>query len=783
MRVSLSWLSQLVGQRLDPREAAERLTLLGAAVDAIEPVAPGLDGVVVGVVERVDPHPNADRLSLCRVEAGNGPVEVVCGAPNVRAGAKYPYAAAGTTLPGGFLLEKRKIRGVVSNGMLCSERELELGTDQSGILELATDAPPGTPLLEALGLEDTALELDITPNRPDLLSQRGVARELAAVLGLRLRLPEFPNATPARAPRRVERQGTVDGVSVEIEDADGCPRYAAAVIRGVTIGPSPPWLQARLRAVGSRPINNVVDATNYLLHEINQPLHAFDLHKLRGGRVVIRRARPGERLTTLDGEDRALTPEMTMICDGDGPVAVAGIMGGADSEVSEGTTDILLECAYFDPARIRRTRSALKMDTDASYRFERGTDREGLPAAVRRAVELIVAVAGGEEREAAVDVAPRLPQPATVFLRPARVEWLLGVPVPQEEIERLLSSVGFAVAPKDDRLAVQVPGWRPDVTREVDLIEEVARLRGYDTFPVEMRPFRPSSVPDDASERVAARLRTLLTAMGLHEARTMPLGPAQGPEAPVLQNPLSAEESHLRVRLLPGLIRSVERNWAARNRDVRLFEIGRVFRSTDGPVPHETIRVAGVLTGARRPAHWSDGGSPADLDLWDLKGMLEEVVRMAAPSGAVAAEGDGWSVTAPDGAVLGAANEIAADAPPWAGPLFGFEVDLGVSVRPSVRFTPLPATPAADRDLALVLPDGVEAADVRRVIRAAGGDALESAAVFDEYRAEGLRGRSVAWRLVFRAADRTLRDAEVDRSVTRILKRLKDDLGVERRES
>jgi phenylalanyl-tRNA synthetase beta chain len=790
---SLSWIGELIGRPLEPEDTARRLTLLGAAVDAIEPVHQGLGDVVIGLVEHVDRHPDADRLSVCLVNAGGAqPVEVVCGAPNVRAGTKYPFAPVGAVLPGGITLDRRKIRGVFSNGMLCSARELGLGSEHQGILELNTDAAPGTPFVQAVPVADTRLLVDVTPNRPDLLSQRGIARELAAALGLTVRLPTRTGASAALAPRRAGRRGTVGGVDVEIEDAIGCPRYIAAVLRGVRIGPSPEWLRARLLAIGARPINNVVDATNYVLHEINQPLHAFDLRALRGSRVVIRRARAGESLVTLDGARRALTPELTMICDGEGPIAVAGVMGGENSEVAPDTTDVLLECAYFDPARVRRARTALKLSTDASYRFERGTDLLGLAQSARRAVEMIRAVAGGEEAEAALDLWPEPEQPRTVFLRPARVTHLLGVAVPQADIERLLTGVGFTVAPKDDRLAVQVPGWRPDVMREVDLIEEVARLRGYDAFPVELRPYRPTLVPDAPAEGAAARLRRVLAGWGLHEARTLPLGPPSGPRAQSILNPLSSEEGHLRTDLLPGLIRSVEYNWSVRERDVRLFEIGRVFRAVAAPagadaarrVPEEHLRVAAVMTGAREPGHWSQAGKTADLDLWDLKGMFGDVARLAGPpDGAVLPdEVAGWVLRDGAGTEWGRARPLEADHPPWAAPLYGFEVELVTVAPPAPRYTALPATPAAERDVALLLPAGVAADQVAAVIRRAAGPHLESVRVFDEYRGTG-DVRSVAWRMVFRDPERTLRDADVDGAVGAVLAALRSELGAERREA
>ena len=784
MNVSLSWLSALLGRELDADDVARRLTMLGATVESVKPLNEELGDVIVGLVEQVERHPDADRLSLCQVNDGQQVHEVVCGATNVRAGRKYPYAPAGAVLPGGFKLEKRKIRGIVSNGMLCSPRELGLGADHEGIMDLETEAAPGTRLIDAMPLRDVRLELDVTANRPDLLAHKGVARELAAVYGGAIRLPPMPGSPAVGpAPRTVRRQGSVGGVEVTIEDAEGCPRYMAAVIRGVTVGPSPDWLQARLRSIGARPINNVVDATNYILYELNQPMHAFDLAKLAGPKIVVRRALPGERIVTLDEEPRDLTPDMTMICDGEGATAIAGVMGGRDSEVTRETGDILLECAYFEPKRIRRTRQALKMSTDASYRFERGIDLEGMADALRRAVALIIAVAGGTEPQAGIDVFPKVTKPRTVFLRPARVERVLGVPMSREAIEGYLVRLGFPVAPKDDRLHVQVPGWRPDVTREIDLIEEVARLHGYDTFPVEMRPFRPSTVPSDPMEEIKRRVRVLLAGVGLSEARSLSLTAKGGPDAFRVLNPLSAEDAYLRRDLLSGLVRSVERNWAVRERDVRLFEIGVAFRAAGGPLPEQTLRVAGTVTGGRAPAHWSASGKISDYDVWDAKGLLETVARLAGGPGRLATVPDGWEWRDAADARRGWAGRLEADRPAWAGEVFGFELDLVLAGEGAVRFEALPTTPPVERDVALLLPPAVTAAQVEEVIRAAAGTLLAGLTVFDEYRGKGLSGRSVAWRLVFRAPDRTLKDAEADAALQRALAALKEQLGVERREA
>jgi len=805
MIVSRRWLEALLGRALTGQDVADRLARQVAPVDGVVPIHQDLREVLVARVLDVKQHPNADRLSLCQVDAGGGqPLEVVCGAPNVQAGKSYPFAPVGATLPGGLKLERRKIRGVESNGMLCSAKELGLGVDQAGILELNTDAPPGTPFLDAVPVADDQIIIDVSANRPDLLSHRGVARELAVSLGATVKLPEIRpadgpmggRAVTAHQPSRPSaHQGVVDGVEVRLEDPEGAPRYMTAVIRGVTVRPSPAWLAARLQSIGQRSINNIVDATNYILFEINQPMHAFDLAKLRGPAVVVRRAKPAETIVTLDGVARKLTSEMTAICDAERPQIVAGVMGSAESEVTATTTDIVLEAAYFQPTRIRRTRRALGLSSESSYRFERGIDILGLPDAIARAIDLIVAIAGGEVREPPLDLWPEPQKPRSVFLREARVSQLLGVPVPRKEIERLLSAVGFVAAPKDDRLAVQIPGWRPDVTRDVDLIEEVARLRGYDSFPDELRPYRPGTVPDAPAELTLHRIRDQLVASGngLLEARTLPLGPADGPDAVAVLNPLSAEEAHLRSRLLPGLIRRVEYNWSVGNRDVRLFEVGTVFRRGMGTgegknVPIEELHLAIVLTGARHPAHWTDGTNAAklpDMDIWDLKQHFELAVGLAARSDDVqpAANGSGWVSAG------GTAGPLEADAPKWAAPLFGLEVKIVVAPSVPVRYEPLPSQPPVVRDTSLVLPGSVTAGAVEAVLRREGGRLLERLDVLDEYRGGGggaglpAGTRGVTWRCTFRDPAKTLTEREIDALLSRMLNALEAEFDVHRRQA
>ncbi|NLG63638.1 MAG: phenylalanine--tRNA ligase subunit beta, partial [Candidatus Cloacimonetes bacterium] len=620
MNISYRWLQALApGLDASPVEVADRLAAYGAPADEIVDIAANLRDVVIARVVEALRHPNADRLSLCTVDAGGPePLSVVCGAPNVKAGAFYPFAPVGAALPNGVKIRKAKIRGETSEGMLCSAAELGLGRDHSGILELRGTFVPGELFAGALGLDDARIVLDITPNRGDLLSHIGVARELA---GSDVRLPPLPGAGDAG--RRMAIEGDTAGtIRIRIDDTDGCPRYLAAFIRGVKVGPSPAWLDARLRAIGQRPINNVVDATNYILHELGQPLHAFDAARLGGEQIIVRRAGAGEMLRTLDGIERKLDPSMLVIADGSVPVALAGIMGGQDSEVTDDTVDVLLECALFDPATTRRTRNALGLSTDASYRFERGVDPEGMETALRRAVDLIVAVAGGTADGAAhVGAEPRPRR--TIVLRESRVEQVLGVPFTTAQLAELLAPIGFDVDARDaESITVRVPGFRSyDVMREDDLVEEVARRHGYDEFPVELRPFRVGALEDHPVSRLEDRLRTLLVAEGFFETRSVPfVGEKEGDVALLL--PLASNESRLRRTLLNTLIHRLEYNFARGIGDVRLFELGTVFAPGEpGELPREATHLGAVFTGARAPEHWSTRTEP--FDVFDLKALGE----------------------------------------------------------------------------------------------------------------------------------------------------------------
>jgi phenylalanyl-tRNA synthetase beta chain len=789
MNISRRWLEEFLRRPLDVQDVAERLARLGAPVDAIEPVHAGLSEIVVALVEAVGPHPDADRLRLCLVNDGSAERKhVVCGAPNVTAGHRYPFIRVGSTLPGGLKIEKRKIRGQVSEGMLCSARELELGQEHGGILELTVDATPGTPLLDVLPLADDRFVVDVTPNRPDLLGHKGVARELAASLGVPFRLPELPGSDLIGLPpnRRAAEPTTRGGVRVSIEDPDGCARFHGAVVRGVKIGPSPEWLRRRLESVGARSINNVVDATNYVMLEHAQPTHAYDLNKLRGPAVVARRARDGERLTTLDGVDRALDSSMTIIADADGPIGIAGVMGGAASEVDANTTDLFLECAWFQPAQVRRARRALGLSTDASYRFERGVDLWGAPEAFQRLVSLVVAVAGGSVDGEPVDLWPRVSHPPRIFLRLDRVAQVLGQSLDQRTVERLLVAIGATCVakPEERRIAVDVPGWRPDLVEEIDLIEEVARLHGYGAFPAELRAFRTGAKADAPEIAIMERLRRAMADQGLHEVITLALVAPDERNGVSLLNPLSAEESRLRGAILPSLRRQAERNWAAQVRDIRLFEVGTVFApGTGASRPTERMHLAAVLSGGREPGHWS--GAAPDVDRWDLKGLFEAAVRAAQPNATIRPGDDSWEATDIQGEPCGWARPLEADAPPWAAPLYGMEVVVDTTApRRRPAFVPLPATPASDRDVTLLVPDGVSSASIISAFAQSGVAMLESVTIVNEYRGPRVAAgtRSLTARLRFRAPDRTLESAEVDRAEARLLNALERATGVRRRE-
>ena len=789
MNASYRWLRDFVDIDLSPIELRDLLTARCATVDDVVTLRQDLAGVVIGRVVEAGPHPDSDHLWVTKVDAGKGVLhDVVCGAPNVEKGRLYPFAPVGTVLPGGLKLEKRKIRGALSEGMLCSARELGLGTDHQGILALDVDAEPGERFIDVVPVGDTRIVVDVLPNRPDLLSHEGLAREIAAATGGKMQRPSHPPAVLTRAAIETD----VPKIQVTCEDVEGAPRYMTAIVRGVTVGPSPEWLAARIEAAGGRSVSNVVDVTNYMLHGFGQPMHAFDIAKLGGGQVIVRRGRNGEKLVTLDGVERVLDDTMTVIADATSPQAIGGVIGGKGSEVTDGTTDILLEAAAFDPQRIRATRRKLGVSTDASYRFERGVDASAIEDLLYYAAELVQRVAGGSLGGSSTDSYQKAPAKKPIRVRLARITTILGEAIPEDATIAYLSSIGFEVEPEKDALLVRPPSFRQDVTGEAEVIEEIARLHGYDQFSSELRPYRPGKRTDAPMHTSASRVRDTAVSVGLLEARPMPFV-REGTAAHRVLNPLAEDEAYLRASLLDTLARRVEYNFAHMQRNIRLFEIGTVFtdeKAADTSAPAERIHAAAVVAGDRRPAHFTEP-HPPKFDEWDAKGLGETIARAAFPGLPIeCAPGNGdvlWLVTA-GGTIVGSIRRLTVDSPVWASPVFGIEIDLeaaGSSRAGTQPYTGIPSQPAMQVDLALLVPEEIPSSAVGDAIRQAAGDMLESLVVFDEFRGAGIPEgqRSLAWALTFRHPERTLRDKEIQGRTAKILSVLESQLGIRQRSS
>jgi phenylalanyl-tRNA synthetase beta chain len=805
MLVSLKWLREYVDlpADLDVEALAERLTMASAEVEGIRRVG-GWDRalVTVGAVLAVEPHPQADRLRLVTVDYGGAePQRVVCGAPNVATGQRIAFAREGARLRDGHsgepaVLRRSKIRGVESAGMVLSERELGLSEAHEGIVVLPADAPVGAPLADVLG--DVILDVHTWPNRADTMSMVGIARELAAVLGSEL----SGGGVRAPEPRYAESgAAAAEAVRVRIADAALCQRYVAAVVEGVEVGPSPEWLQERLRAAGVRPIANVVDVTNYVLMELGQPLHAFDLGAVRG-EVVVRTAREGERLRTLDGVERELSTDTLLIADESGPIALAGVMGGASTEVTERTTAVLLESARFEPASIRRTSQRLHLRSEASARFERGLAVELALHAARRAVQLLVEVCGGTARAGLVDVYPE-PQPAReVALTRARLDTLLGFVVPDAEVERGLRALGFEVRLEAGRFVVRPPWWRTDVAIADDVAEEVLRLAGYDRLPASaLRGAVPAHEGEPLSE-LRERLRDALAAAGLREVitysltteevlrRVVPAGEIEAAPPLRVQHALSSEHEVLRTTLRHSLLQAVGRNVRAGAGEIALFEVGRVYlprlEGSGGALPEEREVVCAALSGWAAD-RW--GGAERPLDFFDAKGVLEAVGEaLGAELGFAADEEFGLlpgrvARVRAGGAAVGVLGEVHPQtlaAFELEQPVVLLEIDVAelLEALPGRRAVVSPPRfPALEQDLAVVVDEAVPAGALLAVIRAS--RLVDGARVFDVYRGEqlGAGKKSVAVAVRYRAAERTLTTEEANREQARIVGRLERELG------
>lgn len=786
MRVPLSWLREFAPTDLAPDELAERITLKGVKVEEILYPWAGLDGVVVARVLEVRDHPSSQKLCLARVDTGSGELEVVVGVRNMSAGDLVPLAALGARVPGlAEPLGARTIRGVVSNGMLCSARELGISQDHGGILVLDGEPlSPGDDLKRALGLDDAVFDVEVEPNRPDFLSVYGVAREVAAITGV-------PLAEPAGwVDEAVET--TADVTAVAIDALDGCPRYVARVIRGVMPSSAPLVVQARLTAAGMRPISAVVDATNYAMLELGQPLHGFDLALIAGPKIEVRRAHEGERLVTLDAVERTLSSEDLLICDAEKPVAIAGIMGGATSEVSAGTTDVLLESAYFSRTGVLRSARRLALHTEASHRFERGTDPEGLDLAAARCAGLIAAWTGGHALRGTAD-SGTTPERRWISMRPSRASTLLGYEVAPPDAEVVFSRLGLAVRQgQSDRLDVEAPGYRVDLEREVDLIEEVVRLQGYDRVGSTL-PRSPQAGGLPRAYRLVRIVRDALVRAGLREVRPLPFASTDDLEltgdddAIPVANPLRAEEGFLRTRLIPGLLHAVARNQAWGVRQIALFEVGTVFRA--GAPTDERRKVAFALSGLALEGWSADGRG---FDALDARGVLEALMEELGVTT--------WSVDAPLGGpfhparsgriqiggaragVLGEIHPRVASSLAIDGRVAVAELEfdaLMAAADPGFVVRDVPRFPPVRRDLAFIVPEGTSAGEVQAALAEAAGDLLDRSLLFDVFRGGSLPAgtKSLAFALDFRAADRTLTDEDAEVAVRAIVERLAARFG------
>jgi phenylalanyl-tRNA synthetase beta chain len=794
MLVSSNWLKELVSTNATPAQIADMLTMGGVEVEALEETRPDFEKVVVGHLQKVAPHPNADKLVLCEVNVGDpSPLEIVCGATNMKEGDKVPVAVVGAKLTGGLKVKKTKIRGETSAGMMCSERELGLGDDHSGIMVLPPDTNVGDPFEKAMGMDDVVLELGITPNRPDCLSMIGVAREVAAVAGAQAKPPEFE--VPEEGP------DIASLTSVTIDDPGGCPRYAARIVEGVTIGPSPLWMQQKLMKAGLRPLNNVVDITNYVLIELGHPLHAFDYNKLEENRIVVRRAQKGELIETLDGVKRELSDDMLVIADAQNAVAIAGVMGDASSEVTEQTTTVLIESAYFDPASIRRTSKALGLSTEASYRFERSADPEMAIRALDRSASLMAELAGGKTAAGRVDEYPRKIEFPEITLRYARINKIIGIDVPEDSVTTILSSLGFdIVSEESEALNVRVPTHRPDVTAEIDLIEEVARIHGYGkitaTYP------QDSTVMSRGLKPVAPEetCREVLIASGFSEVITYSFGApshmadfsAQRDDArskPIkMKNPLTEDASVLRTTIIPGLLESMRTNANSGNRDLKLFETGKIFLPAPGDIlPDEKMYVCAAATGLSRRIDWK--GTPTEVDFFNLKGVAEKVIESMGLEGMQAAKAahEGFhpgmcaDITVGDKTIgkIGEIHPATLERYEIDQKVFLFEIDLDAAEtgpKAEGRYEKFSRYPHAERDLAVVVDQEVEAAAVSAAIWRSGGDTLRDITLFDVYKGTqvGDRKKSLAFGLRFQSDERTLTDEEIAAASDTIVKILEE---------
>ncbi len=793
MKVTYNWLKSLTDFDFSPKELVKQLTMVGLEVDSLQRQEWNFDGIVVGeVIEKVRLQ-DSDHLWLCGVNVGRRKLKIVCGAPNVEVGQKVPVAPEGATLPGGQVIRRTHIRGVESQGMICSEAELGISSRGEGIMVLDGEIKFGTKLRDVIGAGDIVIDIDVTPNRPDCLGALGIAREVAALAGSKLKPPKIK--------LKEDRTPISKYIQIKVLNPEKCPRYTARFISNVTIQPSPWWLRQRLEAIGIRSINNVVDVTNYVMMETGQPLHAFDYDVLEGRKIVVKKAKNGEEFTTLDGKTHQLNSNCLMICDGKRPVAIGGIMGGVNSEVSNSTVNVLLESAYFDPVNVRRTCKHLGIATESSRRFERGTDPNGLVYALDRAAQLIAELSGGRVAKGFVDVYPNRIKPKRLKLRPQRIELLLGVAAPPAKIKSILTKLGFKILSQNiSGFLVEVPTFRPDVTREADLIEEVARHFGFENIPEDSAAAIDQLQPANLEESFARALKQQLTAAGFSEVLTYSLLNkkhaqlfADADRLVEVVNPISADFSTLRPSLLPGLVNIVRWNVNRKNKNLKLFEIGNVF-ALDGRKILESKKIAGMMSGAAFSSNWKQ--KAAAVDIFDVKGVVENLLRrnrvaqfVLAPTSSPFSKPTSLNITVagqPIGIVGEFTSELLAEFEVEQ-PVYFFEIDFQLLHEKITRwrlYSPIPKFPPIVRDIAVVVQENVDAALIENDIRSNGGEFLQQLNLFDVFTGPqlGAGRKSLAFSLTFFSPQRTLTEEEIDLQLKKIVASLEHHFSARLRE-
>jgi len=794
MLVSLRWLKDYVDIRISPAELVDRLTMAGFEVESIRETGPSFTNVVVAKILSVKPHPEADKCILCELATGDNTYPVVCGAGNVSPGDVVPLAKVGATMPGGYTIRSSKIRGEVSEGMLCSEQELGIGDDAAGIMILPDNLTIGLDLAEALDLKDTVLDISITPNRSDCLSIIGIAREVSAITGSKLK---YPDSTVQENEEDINRI-----TSVEILDTDLCPRYSGRIIKNVTIKPSPLWMRRRLEAVGLRAINNIVDITNYVMLELGQPLHAFDYRFLEEGRIVVRRSRTGETFTSLDEKERILETDTLMICDGVKPVAIAGIMGGLNSEVKEDTETIFLESAYFAAPSIRKSAKLLGMNTDAAFRFGRGVDPEGVIRALDRAVQFMAEISGGTVCKGYIDQYPRKIETARdIPLRIRRVNEILGTEIETAEIIKILESIDMVICGEEDGIyRVAPPTYRVDITREIDLVEEIARLYGYDNIPVTLPPVSVVTVSKDRKEILIDRLREILRGAGYSEIITYSFVSTDSVEWLALKedderrkrikikNPLSEDQSVMRTTLVSSLLETMKKNAHNGCFDLKVFEIGRVFfHRKEGELPVEKNLLGCLITGQLYDDLWS---SKMYADFFDLKGCIENVFDGLKISDLIFRSdyretflnpGKSCGIYVGD-QCIGFLGEVHPDIlvrMDLKNGAYVYEINLDILENlftGEMLYKELPRFPSVVRDVAFIVGQELEAQKILNLAMNMNKELLEKVSIFDVYSGKSVpQGmKSLGMRFVYRSSDRTLTDDEASQMHAGIIKNIVD---------